>query len=97
MERDIEDGAMQRRLGRNNSAANFDKGDNLSKKRITSDDYVHQLRVKSQRKGRYGVTVPKPFSFEIRDQSANKASIREKKVNEMVMEKKIEENNMIKH
>ena len=68
LERDIEDGAMQRRLGRNNSAANFDKGGNLSKKRITSDDYVHQLRVKSARRGRYGVTVPKPFSFEIRDQ-----------------------------
>lgn len=41
--------------------------------------------------------MPKPFSFEMRDNQAKKASTREKKVNEMVMEKKIEEENMIKH
>ena len=70
---------------------------NLSEKRITADDYVHQLKVKSGRKGRYGVTVPKPFAFDARDSQKNHASIRERKVNEMVMEKKMEETNMIKH
>lgn len=55
------------------------------------------MREKSLRRGRYGVTVPKPFSFEMRDNQAKKANTREKKVNEMVMEKKIEEENMIKH
>ena len=43
------------------------------------------------------MTVPQPFSFELRDQQATKASTREVKVNEMVMEKKMEEENMIKH
>jgi len=33
----------------------------------------------------------------MRDQQKTKLSIREKKVNAMVMEKKIEEENMIKH
>ena len=58
---------------------------------------MHQVRDKSNRKGRYGVTVPEPFSFEMRDNVAKKASTRERKVNEMVMEKKIEVNNMIKY
>ena len=69
----------------------------MNEKRITSDDYMHKLRAKSVRKGRYGVTVPEPFRFEIRDQQAKRANTRERKVNEMVMEKKIEEENMIKH
>ena len=43
------------------------------------------------------MTLPEPFNFEIRDQQAKKASTRERKVNEMVMEKKIEEENMVKH
>ena len=55
------------------------------------------MKEKSLRKGRYGVTVPEPFSFEMRDAQAKKANTRERKVNEMVMEKKIEETNMIKH
>lgn len=29
---------------------------------------MHRLKTKSGRKGRYGVTVPEPFSFETRDQ-----------------------------
>ena len=41
--------------------------------------------------------MPKPFTFEMRDQAAKKANTRERKVNEMVMEKKLEEENMIKH
>ena len=49
------------------SHRNFDRG-NLGSKRITTDDYMHQVREKSLRKGRFGVTVPQPFSFEIRDQ-----------------------------
>ena len=54
-------------MTRNRSAKNF-RGDNLGDQRITSDDYMHRLRAKSTRKGRYGVTVPEPFNFEIRDQ-----------------------------
>lgn len=43
------------------------------------------------------MTVPEPFSFEMRDNVAKKANIRERKVNEMVMEKKIEVDNMVEH
>ena len=83
-------------MSRNRSEKNYDRG-NLNNQRITSDDYMHKLRAKSTRRGRYGVTVPEPFAFETRDQQKSAANIREKKVNEMVMEKKIEEENMIKH
>ena len=83
-------------MNRVQSANGLGRG-NLNEKRITADDYMHQIRDKSLRKGRYGVTVPEPFSFELRDQQATKANIREKKVNEMVMEKKMEEENMVKH
>lgn len=82
-------------MDRGRSAKGF-KG-NLNDKRITSDDYMHQVRSKSMRKGRYGLTVPEPFAFEIRDSQAKAPNTRERKVNEMVMEKKIEEQNMIKH
>ena len=84
------------RMTRNRSERHFDRG-NLGSKRITSDDYMHRLRAKSTRKGRYGVTVPEPFNFDARDAQKSKANIRERKVNEMVMEKKMEESNMIKH
>ena len=43
------------------------------------------------------MTLPEPFNFEIRDQQAKKASTRERRVNEMVMEKKMEEENMVTH
>lgn len=41
--------------------------------------------------------MPEPFAFETRDQQKRNMSVREKKVNAMVMEKKMEEENMIKH
>lgn len=90
------EGGDRRRMGRNQSARGLGRG-NLNEKRITADDYMHQVREKSLRKGRYGVTVPEPFSFDLRDQQAKKNTIREVKVNEMVMEKKIEVDNMVKH
>ena len=55
-----------------------------------------KMRSNSQRKGRYGITVPKPFRFDMRDQTKPK-TIRERKVEEMVMEKQVEEKNMIQH
>jgi len=85
-----------RRIARTRSAKGLGER-NLNSERLTSDDYMHRLRAKSLRKGRYGVTVPKPFNFEIRDQKAKQPNTRERKVNEMIMEKKIEQENMIKH
>ena len=89
-------GGGNTRMSRARSTKQF-RGNNLNDKRITADDYMHQVRSKSMRKGRYGVTVPQPFKFEIRDSKAKPPNTREKKVNEMVMEKKMETDNMIKH
>jgi len=40
--------------------------------------------------------VPKPFNFDVRDKIKPK-TIREKKVDEMIAEKKIKEENILKH
>jgi hypothetical protein len=51
---------------------------------------------KSAKKGKYGVTVPKPFGFDVREQTKKK-TIRERKLDEMIAEKEIIEKNLIKH
>ena len=56
--------------------------------KLTNKDYIdHEKSQKS--KGKYGLTVPKPFGFDMRDKTKIK-TIRERKVEEMVEEKKIE-------
>jgi hypothetical protein len=56
--------------------------------KLTNKDYIdHERSQKS--KGKYGLTVPKPFGFDMRDKTKTK-TIRERKVEEMVEEKKIE-------
>jgi len=50
--------------------------------RLSAADYAD----KDGKKGRYGVTVPKPFQFDIREQVRPK-TIREQKVERMVNEK----------
>ena len=57
--------------------------ENLKDQMITLDDYRGKVRSNSQRRGKYGVTVPRPFKFDMRDQTKSK-NIREKKVEEMV-------------
>lgn len=42
------------------------------------------------------MTVPKPFNFDTRDYNKSK-SIRERRLEEMVAEKEIQEENVIKH
>lgn len=64
-----------------------------SKARLTADDYV---RAEEGRKGKYGVTVPKPFAFDIREKTRAK-SIRERKVEGMVEERRIEEDGRLRH
>ena len=59
-------------------------------------EYVKRAKsAKAQRKGKYGVTVPKPFGFDLRDRVKGK-SIRERRIEEMVEGKKLEEDNLIK-
>lgn len=55
--------------------------------RLSTADYAGN---KDGRKGRYGVTVPKPFQFDIREQVRPK-TIREQKVERMINEKQQEE------
>lgn len=92
-----------RRSGRPNtllktsaSAKNLDKGGNLRKSRLTKDDYAADKRRNSLSRGRYQITVPKPFKFDIRDKVRPK-TIRERKIDEMIAEKKLEEDQLVKH
>ena len=45
-------------------------------------EYVERCQ-KDEKKGKYGVTVPKPFGFDLRDKVKSK-TIRERKVEAMV-------------
>ena len=66
-------------MARNASAKGLG-GQNLRDQRLSHKDYIGAARPKSGgRKGRYGITVPQPFKFDIRD-SVKPKSIRERKV-----------------
>ncbi len=54
------------------------------------------LRDLKDERAKYGVTVPKPFNFDLREKTRTK-TIRERKVEEMVAEKRNEEENIVKH
>lgn len=67
-------------------------GDNLRSQSVSAADY---MKNKSYRKkGKYGVTVPTPFKFDTRE-AVKPKSIREKKVEAMVLEKDMQEQSMI--
>ena len=62
-------------------------GENLSKAKLSQQDYVKRAQsAKGKKKGKYGVTVPKPFGFDMRDKTRPK-SIRERKIDAMVQDK----------
>lgn len=56
---------------------------NLRGAKLTSSDYIDNELAKSGKKGKYGVTVPKPFTFDQRDKTKKK-TIREQKIDEMI-------------
>jgi hypothetical protein len=64
----------------------------LKSMKLTTADY-HEREAKSPggKTGKYGITVPKPFSFDIRDKVKAK-SIRERKVEKMIKQKENQEN-----
>lgn len=68
----------------------------LRSAKLTTADYIERERSRGGKKGKYGVTVPKPFGFDMREKTKTK-SIREKKIDEMVAQKQIEEERVIKH
>ena len=51
---------------------------------------------KNTKKGKYGVTVPKPFGFDMRDKTKKKG-IRERRIEAEMMEKKLEMDCIIKY
>jgi hypothetical protein len=65
--------------------------------KLTTKDYIdHEKSQKAGKDGKYKITVPKPFGFDVREKTRSK-SIREKKLEEMIAEKKVKEENIIKH
>lgn len=76
---------------RGNVGRSFNEKD-LRSAKLTTRDYAERSH---SRKGKYGVTVPKPFNFDLREKTRTK-TIREKKVEEMVMEKKLDEEKNMK-
>ncbi|CAI2361627.1 unnamed protein product [Moneuplotes crassus] len=71
----------------------------LKEEVVTGKDYTNHRRANKKRKGKSNerrITVPKPFKFDTRDKIRPK-SIRERKVDEMIEEKKIKEENLLQH
>ena len=84
-------------LNRPKSAkGNLNTEKDLRRVKLTNKDYIDHEKDQQKKKGKYGITVPKPFNFDMREKTKTK-SIREKKVDEMIAEKKVEEENIIKH
>ena len=71
-------------------------GENLAKTKLTQQDYAARAQSAKATKGKYGVTVPKPFGFDMRDKGKAK-TIRERKVEQMVQERRLEEDALVKH
>lgn len=82
-----EGGRRQRAQSAKPRNKSFNEG-NLRSQKVTTQDYAD--RDGSKKKGKYGVTVPRPFNFDMREKTKKK-TIREQKVEEMVAEKRNEE------
>lgn len=81
-------------LPRSNTVARMKKledfeGEDLKQLKIDMGDYVKRMK-----KGKYGITVPKPFNFDIREKTRSK-SIAEMRLERDIEIKRIEEENII--
>jgi len=65
--------------------------DEINDKIITAKDYARHRQPRQKQKG---ITVPKPFGFDLRDKTRPK-SIRERKIDQMVAEKELWERNIL--
>lgn len=65
------------------------EGEDLKQLKIDMGDYVKRMK-----KGKYGITVPKPFNFDIREKTRSK-SIAEMRLERDIEIKRIEEENII--
>jgi hypothetical protein len=92
------DDRFEREMGRfesdaknaNKTTQGSDQEEGLTRTKLTNRDYAKRARSAKPSKDKYGITVPKPFEFDVRDKFKTK-TIRERKVEEMVKEKELEE------
>ena len=92
---DDELAANQSRPRNKSQRARRNNDENLRGQSLTADDYIRRSSADpGKKKGKYGVTVPTPFKFDTRE-AVKPKSIRERKVEEMVMEKQMEEKSML--
>jgi len=68
----------------------------LSRESLSGKDYSDHRKSKFNKSQERKLTVPKPFKFDTRDKIRAK-SIRERKIDEMIEEKKIEEERILGH
>ena len=70
----------------------------LRKTRVRQEDYAKKRSqsAKLNKKGKYGVTVPRPFTM-CKNEGAKPKSIRQKKIDEMIAQKKLEEEAIVQH
>lgn len=68
--------------------------ENLRSQSVSAADYMRLRSAQPRKKGKYGVTVPLPFKFDTRE-AVKPKSIRERKVEAMVLEKDQQEQSMI--
>ncbi len=61
---------------RQDSGKSYDERD-LRNVKLTTKDYIDHERSQSRKQGKYGVTVPKPFNFDLRDKTKTTKTIRE--------------------
>lgn len=57
----------------NRTTGGSELGESLAKTKLTQQDYVKRTQSAKVKKGKYGVTVPQPFGFDIRDKSKSKS------------------------
>lgn len=70
----------------------------LRKTRVRHEDYQKKRAqsAKVHKKGKYGVTVPRPFTM-CKNEGVKPKSIRQRKIDEMIAQKQIEEEAIVKH
>ena len=82
---------------RRNAERDYLKEENLNHVQLSADDYArHRPQPRQRREEKRPITVPKPFGFDVRESTKPK-TIRERKVEEMVALKKLEEEKALKH
>lgn len=91
LERDVDGGDLVDGFGGSSGEKGKSKGGetgDLRKTRVRQEDYAKKRSqsAKLNKKGKYGVTVPRPFTM-CKNEGAKPKSIRQKKIDEMLAQK----------